>query len=624
MEIQYPNFIRKALSQLNTAGYAAYVVGGCVRDSLLGRTVHDWDITTAATPEEMRKVFSGCKILSTGEQHGTLTVMIDKIPLEVTTFRTEQGYTDGRHPDTVGYARKIEEDLSRRDFTVNAMAAHPDLEVLDLFGGRKDLEKRQIRCVGDPDLRFSEDALRILRALRFASVLDFSIEPQTAAAIHRNCRNLQNISAERITSELTKLLCGKAVVRILQEYADIISFLIPELTPCIGHLQYTCYHLYDVYQHIVHSVGAIRPNPELRLTMLLHDIGKPNRFFRDSAGIGHFKGHPAESARLADGILQRMRISKEQSRRILTLIRYHDSEFGQENVAYWLGTLGPERFWDLMEVKRADQAAKNPNISNPMNQMDALEEEARKILKHNPCLSLKDLAVTGEDCMALGLKGKKIGLVLQELLYQVWRGTYPNQREILLAAIPHLYLPSVFNLSAKASPLLRPASEEDLSAVTELYEAVTEHLARIPDNLCRGWRTGEYPTQKTAKTALQNGTLYVWTAEDRIIGTVILNQDQPVAYSGGKWQNKTNNPYVIHTFALHPACRGHGMAHQFLTACEDQVRQLEGDGIRMDTLACNQPAVRLYETSGYQYAGTVDLGLEISGAKWFRLYEKQL
>lgn len=287
------------LQRLNDAGEEAYVVGGCVRDALLGVTPKDWDICTSARPEEMQRIFSGMHVVETGLKHGTLTVVLHHTPYEVTTFRVDGAYTDHRHPDGVTFVTDVTMDLARRDFTVNAMAYHPVRGLVDAFGGREDLARRLIRCVGRPEARFEEDALRILRALRFASVYDFDIDPETASAIHALYPTMAQVAAERIRVELSKLLCGKGVGRILRDYSDVITFLLPELAPSVGFEQHTPYHRFDVWEHTVRAVEAVAPTEALRLTMLLHDSGKPACFTMDAQGVGHAYGHQKRSTELA-------------------------------------------------------------------------------------------------------------------------------------------------------------------------------------------------------------------------------------------------------------------------------------------------------------------------------------
>ena len=625
-EIHFPPAVRQTISLLREAGFAAYAAGGCVRDSLLSRQPGDWDIATSARPDEMRRVFAGFRLIPTGEKHGTLTVLVEGMPLEITAFRVEEGYSDGRHPDAVRFTTALREDLSRRDFTINAMAAAPGEALADPFGGREDLKNRLIRCVGDPVRRFSEDALRMLRALRFASVLGFSIHPETAAAI-RQCRaGLAHVSAERITAELKKLLCGENVLSVLLDYSWLFAELIPALAPCIGFLQRTPYHLWDVYEHTARAVAAVRPDPVLRLTMLLHDIGKPGCFFAGPDGVGHFKGHPTESARLAAGILREMRLPSAETRRILTLIRYHDATIRPEEVQFWLSKLGKDAFFDLLEIKEADNAAKNRAYSDRAPLYARLREEAERLLSENACLSLSDLALKGGDLLAAGYRGREVGRMLDELLYQVVTGRCANSRAALLARIPALRLPAEAPRCTDGC-IFRRAEMADLDAAEALYFAVTERLARTPDNLCPGWRTGVYPARDTAEDAIARGELYLLDAGCGpgfpAVGTAILNREQPAAYRDVEW-TVPGEVFVLHTLAVHPDCRGGKLARELLRRCEEEVRRLGGTVIRLDARAGNQPATSLYEGAGYRHAGTVDLGLNIPGARWFRVYEKRV
>ena len=293
--LQLPQGARYVMARLEESGYQAYAVGGCVRDSLLGRAPKDWDICTDALPEDMQRIFRCDHLIETGLKHGTLTVMKGGEPYEVTTFRVDGEYTDHRHPDGVHFVTEVREDLARRDFTVNAMAWNPKTGVVDAFGGREDLARGVIRCVGDAETRFGEDALRIMRALRFASVYGFAIEEETARAIHRLKDTLQDVAAERIRVELAKLLCGQGAGQILREYSDVLFAILPQLAAMHGFDQHTPYHAYDVWEHTVRAVESVPANEVLRLTMLLHDSGKPAAFTVDENGVGHAHGHQMES-----------------------------------------------------------------------------------------------------------------------------------------------------------------------------------------------------------------------------------------------------------------------------------------------------------------------------------------
>lgn len=623
MRIAFPTDVEQALQMLTDASFLAYAVGGCVRDAVLGQVPQDWDVTTSAHPDEIRRVFAGFSIYSTGEKHGTLTVQVGQTLLEITTFRTESAYSDGRHPDQVSFASTLEEDLSRRDFTVNAMAAGLNGEIVDLFGGMMDLQHRILRCVGNPLKRFEEDGLRILRALRFAAVLQFTLEPETAQAVRSKKEMLTHISAERIWSELQKLLCGPDVSKILLEYPEIFTQIIPETESMIGLDQKTPYHSYNVYEHTVWAVSGIRPDPELRLTMLLHDIGKPSRFFVDPKGQGHFKGHPASSEEIAGKILKRLKLPTAAVRQILPLIRYHDSDILPEALPLWLSRLGESLFFDLLQVKRADEEAKNLAYSDRRPLYDQLEQLATELLSKKICLKREDLAVSSKDLEQIGFRGPMLGRILEELLFQVLTGKCQNCREDLLTLAGNLHLPEPLHISRTPVFTFRQANEEDAKGAGKLYLAVTKSIERQLDPPCKGWHTGEYPTPETAWNAWKQGELFVLLADEVVIGAAVLNQKQPDTYCKADW-TWYGNVWAIHTFAIHPEFRGHGAAKRLLAECENFARKSGGTAIHLDTLAYNQPAIRLYEGASYRYAGTIDLEMNIPDAKWFRTYEKDL
>lgn len=421
-----------ALDLLRAAGHEAWIVGGCVRDYLLGLTPKDFDITTSALPEETKAVFAEFHVIETGIRHGTVTVVLDGEPLEITTYRVDGGYTDARHPDGVTFTRSLREDAARRDFTMNAMAYAPGEGLRDFFGGQADVKAGVIRAVGDPNLRFQEDALRILRAIRFASVLGFSLEPETEQAARTYASLLQKVSAERVAQELSKLLCGKNAGRILTTYPDILGQVIPELLPMVGFDQRNIHHCHDLLTHTAVAVDHVPPVLHLRLAMLLHDIGKPGTFSLGEDGQGHFYGHAKESLRMAGEILCRLRYPKAVIEKAETLIRYHDSALEAERIRRWLNRLGEETFFDLLEVKRADTAALAPAFCTRMETFDRLEQSAKEILSEAPCLQIRDLAVNGHDLMALGYSGKAIGSVQRHLLDQILEGTLSNKKAEIL------------------------------------------------------------------------------------------------------------------------------------------------------------------------------------------------
>lgn len=435
MTIPLPDNVKNAISQLNRAGYEAFAVGGCVRDALLGKTPKDFDLTTDALPEEVMQVFSDRHTIGTGLAHGTVTVMMDGMPLEITTYRIDAEYTDHRHPDQVIFTRSLKEDAARRDFTVNALAYHDQLGIIDHFGGLEDLSKKQIRAVGNAEKRFEEDALRILRALRFSSVLGFAIVPETLAAARTKKHLLQNVSAERIAVELNKLLCGKDARRVLTEYYDILGEVLPELLPMVGFLQHNPHHCYDVFTHTAVAVENTPPEPILRLAALLHDMGKPHCFHMDEQSIGHFYGHAAHSKELAENILARLKYDNFTRRQVLELVEHHDLpvEPTEKSVKRALKKFTPELFFPLLQLQRADHLAQHPDFHHRLQQDDAVRRIAEEIIAGDQCFSLKDLAISGKDLLALGMPpGKELGTLLQTLLDRVIDGDLPNEKDALL------------------------------------------------------------------------------------------------------------------------------------------------------------------------------------------------
>lgn len=429
-----PPQVLDALDRLHQAGYEAWIVGGCVRDLLLGRVPTDYDITTSALPPQTKEVFRDRRVVETGIRHGTVTLLEGGMPLEITTYRVDGTYSDARHPDGVTFTTSLREDAARRDFTVNAMAYAPGLGLRDDFGGQEDLARRLIRAVGDPDRRFQEDALRVLRAIRFASVLDFALEEQTAAAARRQAAGLQKVSAERVFQELSKLLCGPKAGQVLLAYPDILGQVIPELLPMVGFDHRNCHHCYDVYTHTAVAVDHVPPQLPLRLAMLLHDIGKPDTFSLGEDGQGHFYGHPRRSVELAEGILLRLRAPKKLREQVLTLVRYHDAQIEEDpaRLRRWLHKLGPEGFFALLAIQRGDAAGQAPAYCTRIERADRLESQARALLAQTPCLTLADLAVNGHDLLQLDYRGPALGRALQRLLEEVLAGRLANEKAALL------------------------------------------------------------------------------------------------------------------------------------------------------------------------------------------------
>ena len=438
MDLAMPAAAAAALDALERRGYESYVVGGCVRDALLGREPHDWDICTAAPPEAVEAVFAGSRVLETGRKHGTVTLLTEDGPLEITTFRREGTYSDARRPDTVEFIDDIHEDLLRRDFTVNAMAWSPRRGLRDDFGGREDLAAGLIRCVGAPAERFGEDALRILRALRFAARYGFAVEEDTAASLRALRETLCRVSPERIFSELKGILCAPGAGDMLRTFPEVFFVFLPELAPCLGFDQRMPeHHQYDVWHHIACTVDAIEADPVLRLTMLFHDAGKPASFTWDpETGRAHFYGHPARGAAMADAALRRLRSDNALREAVVALVYDHDFRSGgnRRAVRRLLARLGEENARRLVSVILADAAGHTPATGA---RMTARAEELRaltdEILAEGRCLTVGDLAVGGGDLLALGMApGPGVGRVLRTLLEEVWDEKLPNGREALL------------------------------------------------------------------------------------------------------------------------------------------------------------------------------------------------
>ena len=529
------------LERLNAAGHRAVLVGGCVRDRLMGRTPHDYDAATSARPEQIREACAPMRVVETGVRHGTVTVLSGGLPVEVTTFRREGRYTDHRRPDRVEFTGDLGEDLARRDFTINAMAWEPSgltdpfggradlaagvircvgeperrfgedalrllrvvetgvrhgtvtvlsgglpVEVTtfrregrytdhrrpdrveftgdlgedlarrdftinamawepsgltDPFGGRADLAAGVIRCVGEPERRFGEDALRLLRALRFAAQLDFRLEEGTAAGVRACAPQLACVSRERVAEELKRLVCGPAAGRVLLDCPEVLTGqVLPELAPAVGFDQRNPHHSYDVYTHCVRALERVPAEPGLRLAALLHDVGKPGCCTVDREGVGHFYGHAAAGAELADACLRRLRLDNALRERVVTLIRRHDLQLEPEPrlVKRWLGRLGPELFFQWTALAKADAGAKFPDRAPGAARWEQVEALARQILAERPCLTLRDLEADGNDALARGLRGPAVGRALAALLEEVMEGRLPNHRAELMAELDRL------------------------------------------------------------------------------------------------------------------------------------------------------------------------------------------
>ena len=442
MKIELPEKVKTVIGELKAHGYDAYAVGGCIRDSILGRTPGDWDITTSAKPQQVKAIFP--RTVDTGIQHGTVTVLMDKEGFEVTTYRIDGEYEDARHPKDVIFTSNLLEDLKRRDFTINAMAYNDEVGLVDPFNGMEDIKYHKIRCVGRAEDRFSEDALRILRAIRFASQLGFVLEPDTDWNISKMYKNLENISIERINSEFCKIAASSDFCVQMVLYHEVFSLFIPEIKDMFGFQQNNPYHIYDVWNHTVHAVQAYECDcePDLNprdlitsLAVFFHDIGKPHCYQDGEDGIRHFKGHGRVSADMTNEIMKRLRFANDTREKVVELVYYHDATFevGKKYIKRWLNKIGEEQFRRLLNVRRADiKAQADMNQETRLQKIDNIEYILEEVLQDDECFSLKDLAVNGKDLITIGYKpGKEIGEVLNNLLDSVISGEYINEKEKL-------------------------------------------------------------------------------------------------------------------------------------------------------------------------------------------------
>lgn len=433
--MELPETIRHCLDALEAGGFAAYAVGGCVRDALLGLIPHDYDLCTAATPEQIRAVFQGFPLILAGEKHGTVGVVTEIGVVEITTFRTEGGYRDSRHPDWIKFVPAVEEDLARRDFTINAMAYSPTRGFADPFGGREDLKKRVLRAVGDPAARFTEDALRILRGARFAVKFRLKTEPETEKAMFSLAPTMEKLARERVFEELCKLL-PLVTADDLLHFSPVLTAVIPELAPAVGFDQRSPHHAYDLFTHIAHVTEAVPATLPLCWAALLHDVGKISAFTLDETGRGHFRGHAGIGAQMADDILRRLKAPTALREQAVRLIDLHMTvlEPTKKVIRRWLSRLGPETMELLLQLQEADMGSKGTGKPEEMARFSEIRGLIDEIQAENSCLSVKDLAISGHDLMALGLRGPVIGACLEALLNQVLDENIPNEKDALLQA----------------------------------------------------------------------------------------------------------------------------------------------------------------------------------------------
>lgn len=421
---QFKPASKVAVETLKANGFEAFLIGGSVRDFIMELPIGDIDITTNATPTQVKEVFKDFRVIETGIKHGTVTVLIDNEPIEITTYRSEGTYSDNRHPDSVCFSERLSDDVIRRDFTMNAIAFDFENGFCDLVGGIKDIESKTIRCIGDAETRFHEDALRILRALRFSSVLGFTIEENTKEAIHKCKELLSNISAERIQIEFVKLLCGKNAYNVLQEFSDVISVFIPEIKICVDFEQKNKHHCYDVYTHILKSVEKSKPTPTIRIALFFHDIAKPVVAHFDEKGEQHYYGHPKKSAEITEKILTRLRFDNDTKNKVVTLVAFHDSPImlndnifpDRKRLKKIMSQIGKELIFDLIHIKYCDNSAKKTEYYRGDAFYKKTYEMINEILNEQECFSVKDLKINGNDLISMGFKGKEIGKILDTVL----------------------------------------------------------------------------------------------------------------------------------------------------------------------------------------------------------------
>ena len=433
------------LQRLHDAGYEAYMVGGCVRDKLMNRNIHDYDICTSALPQEVENVFEEYRIIETGLKHGTVTVVLEDDSYEITTFRADGDYSDGRHPDSVSFVRNIRDDLLRRDFTMNAIAFDGE-NYVDMFGGAEDIHNKTIRCVGNANERFQEDALRILRAMRFSSQLGFVIEDETKKAMHENRNLIQKVSNERIAMELQKMIVGDNIYDVLHEFRDIVAIIIPEFERCFDFDQKNDWHVYDIYEHIIHSVQNIDADKILRLAMLFHDIGKPKAFIEDANGVGHFYGHNKHSKKLCQDIMHRLKFDNDTIEKVAVLVEHHDREIAEtkKSIRKLFSQIGADASLNLLKVKCADNLAQNRNKiaeSGVLDHIYTVRTIMDDVLNSDDCTDKKHLAITGNDLKELGFEPSPLySIIFKDILERVMEDELANNKDELLGYIRTHYI----------------------------------------------------------------------------------------------------------------------------------------------------------------------------------------
>ena len=435
--INIPSKCRFVFEKLTNSGFKCFAVGGCVRDSIMGIEPKDWDFTTDATPDEISAVFKDFRLIEIGKKYGTICVVCGDDSFEITTFRRDGDYSDNRHPDCVHFSSDICDDLSRRDFTMNSIAYSDTLGFVDSFGGTDDIKNRLIRCTGEPAVRFQEDALRILRALRFASVLGFKIEKNTSEAIFACKDNLKSVHPHRMRKELSGLLMGKYAFNVLSEYSQVIAVIIPEILPMLDCIQNNPHHKYDVWHHTLHALNFAPADEIVRLSVFFHDIGKPHVKTTDVKGVDHFKLHQIKSTEIAHNVLSRFGYPAKTISDVKLLVRYHDERFRKqdESIKKILSIIGKDLIESLFVISECDLLAQSEyKHTEKINHLKFIKARTKSIIDKDECFSLSQLKIKGDDLLSIGYKGKEIGMVLSKLLRLVIKGKLDNNKIELINA----------------------------------------------------------------------------------------------------------------------------------------------------------------------------------------------